>query len=184
MLEHVGQEILANGEAGGDLQRASGKWTQFVNRLPSQGGGAQQLLRVWAQGPARGRKRQLGPAALEQRNAQRLFQRLNARAYRRLADAQRFRGAMKAAKRRYCQKGFDLVQFHVLARGPAQYGRIMPLDKAFLSARREAHPAAMHKAGPAAGVAERERNTCGAGALARDLLVSASLGLYSGLPGH
>src|SRR5690348_18403244 len=134
MLEHVGQEILANGEAGGDLQRASGKWTQFVNRLPSQGGVAQQLLRVWAQGPARGRKRQLGPAALEQRNAQRLFQRLNARAYGGLADTQRFRGAMKAAKRRYRQKGFDLVQFHVLARGPVQYGRIMPLDKAFLSA--------------------------------------------------
>ena len=111
-LEDVGQEIGADRQRGGDGDGAAAGRPQIVHGLTGQGDRAQQLLGVRPQRAPGRRQRHAGLAALEQRDSERLFQRLDARADGRLGHAEGVGGPPEAAEGAHRQERFDLGNLH------------------------------------------------------------------------
>ena len=88
-----------------------------MHRLARQRDDVQQLLGVRTQRAAGGREGQAVPlpATLEEPYAQRILERADARADRRLRQAQRSGGPAEAAERPDGQERFDLRDFHECA---------------------------------------------------------------------
>jgi hypothetical protein len=111
-LEDVGQQIGADGQRGGDGDGPGAGRPQVVHRLTRQRDGVQQLLGVRAQCPPGRGERHARLAPLEQRDAQRLFEGLDAGADGGLGDPQGVGGAAKAAEGPHRQEGLNLRNFH------------------------------------------------------------------------
>jgi hypothetical protein len=79
-LEDVGQQVGADGQRSGDGQGAPARRAQIVHRLAGVRDHLQELLGVGAERSPGRRQRQPRLGALEQRDPQRDFQRLDARA--------------------------------------------------------------------------------------------------------
>src|SRR5580704_11791417 len=83
-----------------------------MHGLPRQRGIAKQLLGVRTQSLPGGRQLQMGAHPFKYSNAERILERLDARADGRLAHAQRAGGAVKSAVGDDRQESFELVEFH------------------------------------------------------------------------
>src|SRR5207249_2132307 len=96
-LEHVGQEVGADREHGGDAERAARRRAEVVDRLAGEGDGVEELLGVGTERAPRRGERHAVLAPLEEPHAQRVFEGADARAHGRLSEAERFGGAAGAA---------------------------------------------------------------------------------------
>lgn len=112
VLNHVGEEIRADGEGCGDIERAAGRWLEFVNGLAREGDNAEELLGMRAEGFAGGREGKAGAFAVEENDTERVFEGVDAGADGGLADAEGFRGAVETTIGDDGEEGFDLVDFH------------------------------------------------------------------------
>jgi len=111
-LEHFGQQVSADGKRCGNGKRSPGDGMQFVNGLAGDGHLPKNLLGMRAQCLARQRERKFAVFALEQPSTKRILQSTDPGAYRRLADAQGFGGAVEATIGCNRQKSFELQYFH------------------------------------------------------------------------
>jgi hypothetical protein len=85
-----------------------------MNGLPGKGSCPQEQLGVRPKGASRIRNNQPTPGPRKQPHSKGILQRLDAGAHRWLANAQGFRGAMKATKCSHCEKSLNLIDFHGL----------------------------------------------------------------------
>ena len=111
-LEHVGQDVGADGERGGDLQRAAAGRAQVVHGLARQGHRVQQLLGVGTEGAAGRRQAQARLAADEEGDPEGLLQRPDAGADGRLGHPQGVRGPPEAAEGADGEEGLYLADLH------------------------------------------------------------------------
>src|SRR5207247_583840 len=116
-LEHIGQEVRADREDGGDLERAARRRPEVVDRLAGEGDGAEELLGVGPERPARGGEGEAVLAPFEEPYAQGFLERPDPGADRRLGEAERLRRAAEAAEGADRQERLDLRDFHDWARG-------------------------------------------------------------------
>ena len=122
-FEDVGEEIGADREHGGDLDRAPARRAQVVDRLAGQRHRVEDLLGVRPERAPGRREGEAGLATLEEAHAEGVFEGANARAHGRLGQPQRRRGPPKAAEGADRQKRFDLrdlhdAKFRILPRAP------------------------------------------------------------------
>src|ERR1700723_1351497 len=114
ILHYIRQKISAHRKSRRNAQRSTRRWLQFVYCLPGFGYVTQELFSMRTQGFAGWGNYESGAGSREQFHAERIFERPDARAYGRLADAQRGGGAVKSAVRANRQKRLDLVNFHAV----------------------------------------------------------------------
>jgi hypothetical protein len=88
-----------------------------VDSLPRKRSRSQQKLCVRAECPAGVGNDQASPGARKQLYCKGLLQRFDAGADRGLADAQGFRGTMKAAESSHREKSLNLIKFHTVFTG-------------------------------------------------------------------
>lgn len=111
-LEHVGQQVGADGQGGRDADRAPGRRLHVVHGLPGPGHRLQQLLGVGPQGPPGRGQGQAARAPLEQPHAQRALQGLDPGAHRRLGEPEGVGGPPEAPVGPHGQEGLDPGKVH------------------------------------------------------------------------
>src|SRR5262249_41678313 len=101
-------------EQGGDRRGPAARRPDVVHGWAGERDGLQELLGVWPQRAAGRREREPVPlaAALEEAHVERILERADARAHRRLREPQRGGGAAEAAERPDRQERLDLRDFH------------------------------------------------------------------------
>ena len=112
-LQHIREKVRADRQRGRDLKRPPAGGPKIMHGLAGLGNGLEELLRVRTQGPAGSGQPQTVLASLEERHAQRRFERFDPRAHGGLRDPQGVGGSAEPAERSDRKEGFNLTDLHV-----------------------------------------------------------------------